>query len=266
MLDSPLSTNMHLELFGFSVVVVVVVVAPVEPIVSLLHVLSGVVSTLDSSVLYTSAANVDELSDDSVPPEGADADPSDGRDTGGCGSDTAAGDRDGPIAPADGNFGGCTGGLTPPTGSCGVVTLGGLTGELGTVTGADGVVAFGVAFVIPRGPLHFVFHVASAWLSRLSKPKGTASVFVPFAPGPLKLFEGSEASAFARLLSAAEAAYGPPWLPYVASSGPPGHRASAYWGCWKLPAAAVCPTGPVSKGLAVPSANGELSTCEWAIE
>ena len=145
-----------------------------------------------------------------------------------------AGDRVASFGPADAKFGDGTvtggAGLTPPTGRLGVVTvtLGGLTGALGTVTGATGVVAFGVAVVIPRRPSHFEFHAASAFWSRSSNPLGTASVSVPPGPGPRKLFEGSEASAVARLLSAAEDAYGPPWFPYVALSGPPGHRASAY--------------------------------------
>jgi hypothetical protein len=84
--------------------------------------------------------------------------------------------------------------------------------------------------------------------------------------GPLTPCEAFDASAVARYSLADAVAYGSPGFPYVALPVSPGQRASAYCGCWKWPAAAVCPRGPVSNGLAVPWANGELSTCEWAIE
>ncbi len=85
--------------------------------------------------------------------------------------------------------------------------------------------------------------------------------------GPLNACEASEASAVALNSLASATADGCPCVPYVAlPESLPGQRASAYCGCWKLPAAAVCPIGPVSAGLAVPSANGELSTWAWDIE
>jgi hypothetical protein len=215
MLDSPLSTNVHDPLLGVSVVVApVVVVVPVVPvpIVVLLHVLLTDVSALDP-VLYTSVARVDDFSSDSVPPELGAGAFGVGRDAGGFGSVTDAGDRVAPSALADGNFGEgtVTGGvgLTPPTEGVVIVAVGGFTGDRGTVagaTGAFGAGAFGVDFFIPRRPLQVVFHAASACRSRSSNPGGTARVFVPCAPGPLKAFEASDASAFARLLSAVAAA------------------------------------------------------------
>src|SRR4051794_1415501 len=145
---------------------------------------------------------------------------------------------------------------TPPTVTVGVVTVG---------TVPIGGVAFGGAGGFrPSGTSHFAFHASRARSRRRSNPFGSASL--PDPVGPLKPLDAAEASAVALNSPASAVAYGLPCSPYVALPEFPGQRASAYWGCWKFPAAAVCPMGPVSAGLAVPSANGALSTWVCAIE
>src|SRR5581483_11625475 len=113
------------------------------------------------------------------------------------------------------------------------------------------------------GAAHLAFQAASATLKRRLKPFGAC---MPLGAPPDD--EASWHSAVASYSLAWATAYGPPLLPNdsLSVACEPGQRASAYWGCEKLPAAAVWPSGPVSNGLDVPSANGELSTCAWAIE
>jgi hypothetical protein len=147
--------------------------------------------------------------------------------------------------------------VTVGVGTVGVVTVGVVT--FGTGTGTLG----GVGAFSLRGTSHFAFHAARAAPSLRESAFGRAMPGgdVPFEP------EASEHSAVALKEVAAATAYGPPWFPNDAlPEFLSGQRASAYCGCWKWVAAAVCPMGPVSAGLAVPSANGELSTAEWASE
>src|SRR5579859_5519852 len=221
------------------------------------------------SVLGSSRATLVDSSSDSPSggaADGVDADASDrlGSVVGGGGNgDDGVGD-DGTAA--DGTVtGGAMG--TPPTVAVGVETDGAGTG-IGVGIGIGGLVAGAVSVgtdrLSPRRPPHFAFQPASICRSLRSNPLGAANLVG--ALGSLNGFEASDASALALNSPADASAYGCPWVPYVALPESPGQRASAYCGCWKLPAAAVCPIGPVSAGLAVPSANGELSTCVCAIE
>jgi hypothetical protein len=163
-------------------------------------------------------------------------------------------------------------------GSVGTVTLGvdtvgvgivtGGLGGLGTFGRCTGVLGFrrDGAFSL-RGTSHVAFNVARAALSRWETPLGSFRPGGEGAEGADPPLEASVHSEVAWKAVASATAYGPPWLPNDAlPEALPGQRASAYWGCWKWDAAAVCPTGPVSKGLDVPSADGELSMAEWASE
>ena len=148
-----------------------------------------------------------------------------------------------------------------------------MTGATGVGTVAAGIVTVGFfrprdGFFRPRGTANFAFQAASVCRSLRSNPLGVANLVDDGALIPLNEFEASSASAVALNSPASATADGCPFVPYVAlpESLSPGQRASAYCGCWKFPAATVCPIGPVSAGLAVPSANGELSTCVWDIE
>jgi hypothetical protein len=189
---------------------------------------------------------------------GGDGKGADGKGDDGEGGDGKGGDG---MAP-DGTV---TGGviLTPPMVAVGVETVG-----VGIGFGAlvIGVVRVGAGLSKPRRTPHFAFHSASVCRSLRSNPLG-AAILVDDALVPLNECQASEASAVALNSLASATAYGCPWVPYVALPELlPGQRASAYCGCWKLPAAAVCPIGPVSAGLAVPWAKGALSTCVWDIE